>query len=68
MAKHQAVHLEATIPTSQMHVDENGNLVIRNRELSEKVKGFLSSPEGKKIEAAEYHLLCCVLRPPTLLK
>ena len=67
MEKHpavQALQMDVTVPTSEIEVDGYGNLVIKNKELSEKVQKFLASDEGKKIAKAEYFLLCCTLRPP----
>jgi len=57
--------MNVTVPTSQLEVDENGNLVIKNKKLSATVRKFLASDEGRKIAKAEYFLLCCKLRPPT---
>jgi hypothetical protein len=68
MEKTQAIELKATIPTSHFSVDGDGNLVIKNRELADKVQAFLSSEEGKNIAVAEYFLLCCTLKKPEILK
>jgi hypothetical protein len=66
MAKQKAVQMNVTVPTSHIEIDEDGNLVIKNKELSETVQKFLASDEGQKIVKAEYFLLCCKLRPPKL--
>jgi hypothetical protein len=66
MTKQQAVQMDVTVPTSEVHVDEYGNLVIKNKELAEKMQKFLASDEGRKIARAEYFLLCCKLKPPKL--
>jgi hypothetical protein len=66
MATHKAVQMDVTVATHDLHVDSDGNLVIKNKELAHKVQEFLASDEGLKLEAKEYYLLCCKLRPPTL--
>ena len=60
----RAVEMNATIPVAELTVDHDGNLIIKNRELGQKVQAFLNSEEGRKLEAKQLHLLCCVLRPP----
>ena len=62
----QAVRMDATIPFSQFDVDGDGNLVIKNRELAEKVQTFLGSDAGKMMAKKEYFLLCCKLKKPEL--
>jgi hypothetical protein len=62
----QAVQMDITVPASELEVDSYGNLVIKNKELSEKVQAFLQSDEGRNLKKAEYFLLCCKLTPPKL--
>ncbi|MGO8854341.1 MAG: hypothetical protein ACLQO1_01320 [Steroidobacteraceae bacterium] len=64
MAKNQDAKTEITIPRSEIGLDDAGNLVIKNKELSKKMRRFLGSAEGKKLVSPEYsaHLLCCTLR------
>jgi hypothetical protein len=66
MAKHSAVKMDVTVATSDVDVDAEGNVVIRNRELADQMQSFLSSDGGTKMAKREYFLLCCKLRPPTV--
>jgi hypothetical protein len=58
------MHVNANLPTADIHIDSKGDLVIRNQEFARLVQQFLTSEEGKQIHQQEVHLLCCELQCP----
>lgn len=58
------MHIEANILSTDIAIDENGNLVIKNAELARMVEGFLATEQASSMQKQAAHLLCCQLSCP----
>jgi len=58
------MNIVANIEVSDIHLDKNGNLVIKNKELAKMVETYLVSDEAKSTQKQAAHLLCCKLSCP----
>ncbi len=59
------MHIEANVQSSDISVDEAGNLVICNKELAEMVQNFLCTEQAASMQKQAAHLLCCKLSCPS---
>lgn len=59
------MQIEANVLASDVSVDEDGNLVIKNAELARMVAGFLCTEQASAMQRQAAHLLCCKLSCPS---